>query len=102
MARGAYITSPESKELVIVDAEKRSVVSRLVVGAGPLGIAVAPDGQRVFVADWYVHKLFAVDPVAVKIVGEVDVGQSPSGVAVTPDGQLIVTADRDSNRGLAD
>ena len=59
----AYVTSPESKELVVVDAAARKVASRFKVGEAPLGIAAHPTNGRVYVADWYTHKISVVDPV---------------------------------------
>ena len=93
----AFVTAPEGKELVVVDAATRQVVKRIKVGDGPLGVAAHPTNGRVYVADWYQHKVFVVDPVAGAIVAEIQVGKSPSGLAVTPDGRLLLSADRDSN-----
>jgi YVTN family beta-propeller protein len=53
----AYLTSPDSKELVVVDAAARKVARRLRVGEAPLGIAAHPTNGRVYVADWYTHKI---------------------------------------------
>ncbi len=79
----AYLTAPESKELVVFDTTTRAVTKRIAVGQGPLGIAVHPIDGRVLVADWYTHRLYSVDPAKGAVTGEVEVGQSPSGVAVT-------------------
>ena len=48
-------------------------------------------------ADWYVHKISVVDPLAGKVVAQIAVGDSPSGLAVTPDGKSLLSADRDSD-----
>ena len=82
----AYVTSPESKEVSIIDANARAVVAKAKVGEGPLGVAFDVKRKRVIVADWYAHKIFAVDGETAAVVGEAEVGLSPSGVAVTPDG----------------
>ena len=67
------------------------------MGSGPVGVAVNPQTGRVYVADWYEHKLFVVDP-----DNGADRGRGRGGaVAVRrrgdPDGALVLTADRDSN-----
>jgi YVTN family beta-propeller protein len=93
----AYITAPDSKELVEVDAVKRIVVRRLKLGGGPLGIAMHPTKQEIYVADWYTHKILIIDAVKFAVVGEIAVGKSPSGLAVTPDGSLLLSADRESD-----
>ena len=96
--RHAYVTSPESGTLTVIDTAAASVARRIEVKGGPLGVAVHPSGAPVYVADWYDHRLSVVDPRDGRIVAEVATGLSPSGVAVSPDGKLVVTADRDSNR----
>ena len=93
----AYITSPDSRELVEVDAVSRAVTRRLVVGGGPVGVAAHPKLPEVYVADWYTHKIIVVDTNKFAVVGTIAVGKSPSGLAVTPDGRLLLSADRDSN-----
>ncbi len=52
------------------------------VGEGPLGVAAHPTNGRVYVADWYTHKIYVVDPDAGAIVSEIEVGQ----VALRPRG----------------
>ncbi len=94
----AYVTAPDGRELIEVDAGKREVLRRLKLGGGPLGIAAHPSKPEVYVADWYQHKIVVVDAAAMTAVGEIAVGQSPSGLAVTPDGALLLSADRDSNQ----
>ncbi len=96
--RIAYVTAPDGKELIEVDAVARSIKRRLNLGGGPLGIAAHPSKPEVYVADWYAHKIFVVDAVKFESVAEIPVGQSPSGLAVTPDGKLLLSADRDSNQ----
>ncbi|WP_045837942.1 beta-propeller fold lactonase family protein [Hyphomicrobium sp. 99] len=93
----AYVTAPDSKELIEIDAVSRAVKRRLVLGGAPLGIAAHPTRPEVYIADWYAHKLIIVDTGKFEISGEIPVGQSPSGVAVTPDGRLLLSADRDSD-----
>jgi YVTN family beta-propeller protein len=93
----AYITAPDSRELVEVDTVSRSVTRRLLLGGGPLGVAAHPKLPEVYVADWYTHKIVVVDTRKFAVVANIAVGKSPSGLAVTPDGRLLLSADRDSN-----
>lgn len=93
----AYVTAPEGKELIEIDAVARKVKRRLYLGGGPLGIAAHPTRPEVYVADWYTHKIRIVDTDKLAVVGEIRVGESPSGLAVTPDGKLLLSADRDSD-----
>jgi YVTN family beta-propeller protein len=93
----AYVTAPDSKELVEVDAVSHAVTRRVTLGGGPLGIAAHPKLPEVYVADWYSHKILVIDTRTLVVVSAISVGQSPSGLAVTPDGRLLLSADRDSD-----
>ena len=94
----AYITAPDSQELIEVDAAARTVKRRLKIGGGPLGIAAHPSRPEVYVADWYAHKMSVVGTATLTVIAEIPVGQSPSGLAVTADGKLLLSADRDSDQ----
>ncbi len=94
----AYITAPDSGELVEFDAVGKTVKRRLKLGGGPVGIAAHPAKPEIYVADWYAHKIRIVDANTFAVVADVPVGQSPSGLAVTPDGALLLSTDRDSNQ----
>jgi YVTN family beta-propeller protein len=107
----AYLTSPDSKEVVEIDLTNRLIARRHTFGQGPLGIASNPKRQELYVADWYAHKILVVstawlEPSATDAVmaanltqiAEIPVGHSPSGLAVTPDGTLLLSADRDSDQ----
>ena len=60
--------------------------------AYPAGIAVAPDGSRLYVAANLTDALLIVDPSARKVVGTVPVGHLPDGVAVSRDGSRAFVA----------
>jgi YVTN family beta-propeller protein len=51
LAKGKlFVTCEEDDTLVVLDAAKAAVVRNIPVGQAPRGIAVTPDGKRVFVA----------------------------------------------------
>src|SRR5690606_22057283 len=92
-----YLTAPDSKELVEVDAVSRKVTRRLKLGGGPVGVAVHPTRHEIYVADWYTHKVIVIDAKTFTVLCNIAVGRSPSGLAVTPDGRLLLSADRESD-----
>jgi YVTN family beta-propeller protein len=93
----AYLTAPDSTELVEVDAVSRKVTRRLKLGGGPVGVAVHPTRPEIYVADWYTHKVIVIDAKTFTVLCNIAVGRSPSGLAVTPDGRLLLSADRESD-----
>jgi YVTN family beta-propeller protein len=76
------------------------VLGRALIGTGqekPVGVAVSPDGRRVYVATGAAHALVALDAATLREVGRVTVGRRPWGVALSPDGRTAYTAN-----GLSD
>jgi len=50
------------------------------------GIAVTPDGTRVFASDGSSSTVFEVDVVNHKLIRQIKVGQTAGNIAITPDG----------------
>jgi YVTN family beta-propeller protein len=61
----------------------------LPAGAGPLAVAVTPDGSKVCVANDTNLNAVSVIATATNTVGSIPVGGFPAGVAVTPDGSKV-------------
>jgi YVTN family beta-propeller protein len=91
----ALVSSPQTGELTIFDAATRKEVKRLMVGtapqgqpptgAAPIGIIVAPDGRRAYVAVTTVGKpdpgkVVRIDLEKMEIAGSVETGQAPDGL----------------------
>ena len=99
-ARYAYVTSEVGGTVARVDARRHRVLSRGRIGTGeekPVGIAVAPDGSRVYLATGATSALVALDASTLREVGRVAVGQRPWGVALSPDGRRAYTANGRTN-----
>lgn len=94
-----YVSNPEGHSISVIERREAGhvVVAELPAGAGPLGIAVSPDGAHVFVADWYGDTVLVLDAQRLAPVGSVRVGQSPSGLAADPAGTRLYVANRESD-----
>jgi len=68
-------------ELVVIDAVRRSVLTRLPIGHGPTGILVAPDGRRAYVACSGDDRVAIVDLKSMAVVGTIATGKGPDGMA---------------------
>jgi YVTN family beta-propeller protein len=58
----------------------------------PAGLALSPDGRRLYVAENLADSLAVVDVTAGQVVQRLAVGRYPYGVAVAPDGRVFVSA----------
>lgn len=95
----AYVSSGSKPGTVsVIDTGDSVVVETVLVGPGPQGIAVTPDGKRVYVANTGASG--PNDTVSVietasgtdTVVATIRVGRAPHGVAVTPDGKRVYVA----------
>ena len=62
-----------------------------------MGIAVAPDGKKIYVSTGRFGKVLVIDTKTDQVVGSVDVGGRPWGIAITPDGKTLYTANGSAN-----
>jgi len=92
----AYITNAGSNTVSVIDTATDNVTATLnYVGSNPDGIAVSPDGRKVYVAnsDWdnksAIDTVSIIDTATNTFTDTVDVGQWPWGIAVTPDGSKV-------------
>jgi YVTN family beta-propeller protein len=81
----------------VIAAATDTLVSTIQVGAGPIGVAVTPDGSKVYVANDGVNTVSAIATATNTVVSTIPVGFNPEGVAVTPDGSKVYVADAGSN-----
>ena len=70
-----------------------TVAARLPLGGKPAGVAVAPDGQRVYVTSPEGGFVSVIDAKARRVEKRIEAPGLPFGVAVAPDGGKIYVAD---------
>ena len=71
------------------------MLARARIGNGeekPVGVAVSPDGKRLYVALGAGHALVQLDAATLRELARVPVGRRPWGVALSPDGRTAYTA----------
>jgi YVTN family beta-propeller protein len=83
---------------VIATATNTVVGSPITVGLVPFGVAVTPDGSKVYVANQGSNNVSVIATATNTVVGSpITVGLVPFGVAVTPDGSKVYVANQFSN-----
>ena len=87
----AYVTDSRNNTVLVVDIEKRAIVTRIAVGTYPHGLRLSPDGSHLAVANMKSDNVSLVD-LSTGRIDTVAVGQRPVQVAFAPDGRrLFVT-----------
>lgn len=87
-----YVTGRTGDRLSVVDADGGGLLGAIAVAGEPLGVAVSPQGDRVWVAS-YRGGLTVVDPATRAVVATVRLAAGPTGVAVHPGGGRVYVTD---------
>jgi YVTN family beta-propeller protein len=66
----------------VIDATTNAIVGTVAVGKRPWGIALTPDGRKLYTANGPSNDVAVVDTQTLKVIGRIPVGQVPWGVAV--------------------
>jgi len=67
-----------------------NVKAVIPVGDTPaIGLAVSPDGARLYVANVNSNNVSVIDTASDTVVSSIDLGNSPDGVAFSPDGRYV-------------
>jgi len=81
----AYVSSSRANTVSVVDTATNAIVTTIPIGHGPDGLAVTPDGSRVYVANAD-GTVSVIDTASNTVVATVTVGGRPSWVTIAPDG----------------
>ena len=97
----AFVSSENGGTLSIIDIHRDTVTAVVRIGEGttkPTGVALSPDGRRLYVANGAASRVTVIDPAAARVLSAIEVGTRPWGVALSPDGLTLYTADGRSNQ----
>jgi len=95
----AYIVQgTETKgEVVFINSLKYTLEGTVSVGVYPFGLAVTPDGKKLYVANRSSGNVSVIDIADKKVIATIEVEDGPVRVAITPDGSKAYVANRESN-----
>ena len=101
LAQNAYITNLGSNTVSVIDTKTNKVTATIPVGAGPLGVAVSPDGSKVYITNDNDNPgtVAVIGTATNKVIATIPVGDAPFGVAVSPDGGKVYVVNEASNPG---
>jgi YVTN family beta-propeller protein len=102
-AQNAYITNSNGLTSnlgtvsVIATSTNTAVGAPITVGHQPTGVAVTPDGSKVYVANLSDNTVSVISTATNQVTATVPVGTSPVGAAATPDGSSIYVTNLNSS-----
>ena len=92
-----YVGNSRGDDISVIDLSSLKVVGDIKLGDRIHGVAVQPDGKRLFATVESDHTLRIVDT-ATKEMASVKVSGRPNQIAVTPDGKFVVVPIRDGDK----
>ncbi|MFI8219998.1 YncE family protein [Streptomyces sp. NPDC085932] len=85
-----YVTNAGSHSVSVINPDTDTVIKTIDnVGEEPYGVAVSPDGSRVWVTNRDSNTVSVIDASTNTVIKTIKVGESPEGVAVSPDGTRV-------------
>jgi YVTN family beta-propeller protein len=99
-----YVVDSGTNELVVIDVtaapDNYVEIKRIQVGTDPLGVAVTPDGKKVYVTNHFSGTVSVIDTSTFTVIKTVVVGFLPWGVDVSNDGKKAFVANWGGAGGL--
>ncbi len=96
-----YVAEQTAKRIDVIDVASASVVIRIRLPNEVTGLAVAPDGRRVYATCssdiWPSGKVCVVDASDGRVVNSIAVGHGARAPVITPDGSRLFVCDRFDN-----
>lgn len=112
-----YVSDERGGTVVVVDATSGNVLSRIAVGKRPRGMALSPDGTRLYVAlsgsaiagpgvdesklpppDRRADGIGVIDIASGRLVATLESGPDPETFALSPDGKTLYVSNEDTGR----
>ena len=80
--REVYISNTESSEISVIDVDSLEVKKTIDLKGSSLGVAVSPDGKRLFVSDWFNNCLLVIQ-LNSNERRCIEVGKAPAGISIS-------------------
>lgn len=97
-----FVSNGNNDNISVIDPAKDTVVSTITLslderldgvrGVIPFGLALSPDGDRLYVAESGINAVGVVDTRSFDLLGHIPAGWFPSKLEVTPDGTQLIVA----------
>ena len=88
----AYLGEFESNDIAVVNTADNNIIKRIPVPKGIHGVAITPDGSRVFVSSDAGNTITVIDATKDEIASSILTGKAPHGLITRADGKYIYAA----------
>lgn len=98
--RIAYIADVQRDLLQVVDMENWWLIANVPVGNmgfWEFGLAITPDGSKVFVCNGYSKNISVVSTAENKVIDTIPMESTPAGIDISPDGRVAYIIDLQSD-----
>jgi YVTN family beta-propeller protein len=101
-----YVANSNDNTVSVIDTATNNVTATVPVGNGgrghhggnyPYGVAVSPDGTKVYVTNEGSNTVSVIDTATNNVTASVPVGINPQGIAVTPEGTEVYVVNSNDN-----
>lgn len=95
----AWVSAELGGSVTLIDTKRHRTLKRVRFGPTdkPVGMALSPDGKKLYVATGRGNGVAVVDTVAMKMIAKIPTGDRVWGLALTPDGRKLYAANSLSN-----
>lgn len=97
-----FISNGTNDNITVLDSREQKIITHIKLNPEPLlaskrgiipfGLAVSPDGNRVYVAESGINAIGVIDVKSLTVLGHIPTGWFPAKLKVTPDGKKLVVA----------
>ena len=94
----AYIANRDDDTVSVIDTVTDKVVSTIAVGDYPHGLAVTPNGERIFVANRSAGTVSVIDAATRSVIATIATGLVPISIAVDPSGAFAYIVNRGEDK----
>ena len=87
-----YASITDSNMVAVIDAATLAVTKKLTIGAGPIGMAISPDGNKLYVAQKLIKKIAIIDLTTLTVLPSLTIAEESYDVEAGQGNRLYVTA----------
>jgi YVTN family beta-propeller protein len=78
-----YITDGRGSTVTVIDTKADSITASIPDPQRPWGIAISPDGKRIYTANGPSNDVSVIDAATNRVIKRIPAGDSPWGVAIS-------------------